>query len=130
MAGAATAAQRQMFRMKAGFSKGPALSISADIKSNRLRDAYNAGQRCFRNGLRSIAGLEPTIFQLEEHLSMIDSEVDREGFAMGWQSDQYAYDNGMTLSVLGGTRWEPEESGREYTPQEEGRYFLDEPDQY
>lgn len=91
------------------FGKHNSLSNHADAACNRMRDAYRAGQRVFRNTLAALSGLEPSIEQLEDQLSMISDAEQREGFAMGWQSDFYAYNNGLTLSVMGNTRYEPED---------------------
>jgi len=122
MPGAATQAQREMFNPIGGFGE-KGFTAQADAKSNRLRDGYIAGQTVFRNALRSIAGLEPSALQLEDHLSMIDNDVDREGFAMGWQSDKYAYDHGMEMSVVGGERWQPEDDYG-YSSQDKGSSLL------
>lgn len=72
-----------------------------ETKSALLREWYRQGQKFFRNALQSAAGLEPSLTQALNHHCQGLSDVQKEGFLMGWQSDAYAYDNGLDFSVEG-----------------------------
>ena len=116
MAGATTEAQQIFFGREFNFSS------DMDARSNRLRDAYNAGQRCFRFLLEKRRRV--TADDLNDMISMPMHDTDREGFMMGWQSDAYAVEHGLPLSVLGGDRWEPEDKDRGHFAKDEGRNVL------
>lgn len=73
-------------------------SQAHETYSNTLREWYNKGQRVFRH-YQKFGGLD-IINDLE-----FEDDVHREGFMMGWNSDQWAVSNGKPLSVLGGERF-------------------------
>lgn len=79
-----------------------AFTNSMDQRSNKLRDWYNRGQEAFRHALQSVAGLEPSAEQLHSHLEQIEESAQREGFLMGWRSDEWAYQNNKQFSIIGG----------------------------
>lgn len=68
--------------------------------SSVLRDYYRRGQRLFRAMLQVGYGT-PDTETLNDLLEGLN-ESQREGFLMGWQSDAYAHDHGLELSVEGG----------------------------
>ena len=82
----------------------PPLSPAMNSRSDLLRAWYRTGQRLFRyvnQQLDCIQKMDGTrLVKLNDHVQDLDG-VALEGFLMGWQSDQYAYDNGMELAVEG-----------------------------
>lgn len=73
-----------------------------ETRSNTLREWYRKGQASFR--LTKEQGVDQLDF-----LNFVQQELDgtgREGFLMGWQSDAYATDHGLTLGVEGHNRQE------------------------
>lgn len=94
------------------FGKNDHISVAADAKSNRLRSAYRAGQRVFRTIL---IDRRPTVDDFHDQLSVIDSQEERDGFSMGWQSDNWAVENGKQLSWAGVVRYVPEDLNEPFT---------------
>ena len=82
-----------------------------ETRSNVLRECYRKGQQAYRLA-RERGHIPPVSFFSEEH-ELTDLEV--EGFLMGWQSDAYADRHDMELSVEGDVRWEPSESAPSMT---------------
>ena len=65
-----------------------------------LRDYYRRGQRLFRSVLEVGYGT-PDTEMLNDLLDGLN-DTQKEGFLMGWQSDAYATEHGLELSVEGG----------------------------
>jgi hypothetical protein len=78
------------------------MNSNQEARSNILREAYRHGQRVFRSVLKS--GATPGAGHLSYYLDDFEDDAKREGFLMGWQSDAYANDHGMELSIEGQTR--------------------------
>lgn len=79
----------------------PATSFSyIEAKSNALREWYRKGQRAFR---QIESGDKITYFN--DLLSGLEGD-ERDGFLMGWNSDNYATQHNMQLSVEGAHRQE------------------------
>lgn len=104
----------------------PPMNDNMEARSNKLREWYRVGQSFFRskvwvNHVYTLNAL------LQSDLKSLDYD-EREGFLMGWQSDAYAYDNGLAFSVEGSHRIEPEDTN-EHTKQTKGHDVLVESDQ-
>lgn len=78
-------------------------SAFIETRSNTLREWYRKGQACYRN---SLEGHKPVL--LDGYLQGIENHVEREGFLMGWQSDAYADQHSLGLSIQGVDRQEYE----------------------
>jgi hypothetical protein len=87
----ATAAQRQMFN--------PEPSGYSEKRASLLREWYRKGQAAFRGAL---CGHQ---FQMTSALNDLTQDLkdgpEKDGLLMGWQSDAYAWDNGLEFSVEG-----------------------------
>jgi hypothetical protein len=82
-------------------------------KSSLLREGYRLGQAWFRGFVDRDNHLE-NFNDLQQMTEDMDPSV-REGVFMGWQSDAYAHDNNMELSVEGTVSWQPEENRGHFT---------------
>jgi hypothetical protein len=105
-------AQRAMFQPAYVYGSEHPLSASAETRSRLLREWYRIGQAYFRGFIdpsNHVKRLNDALQMLSEH-----SAAEREGFLMGWQSDVYAYEHGMQLSVDGSDAVPAEENDSGY----------------
>jgi hypothetical protein len=117
---ALTEAQRAVFYTQ--LNENNPFSPYAEARESKLREWYRIGQSYFRgfmdrdNHIEILNDLLPVLGERDE--------AEREGFLMGWQSDAYAHDHGMRLSVEGTTRIIMEDYN-EPTEEPEGDRLLD-----
>jgi len=107
------------------FGKDAALSANSEKKASTLREWYRIGQAYFRGFLDHSKHVD----QLNDALQLLSKKGynEREGFLMGWQSDVYAYENGLEFSVEGTENHRDEEQDYGYIVEDEGRDVLDGP---
>jgi hypothetical protein len=81
------------------FGSNSVYSPGNETRARVLREWYRIGQSYFRGFFDKSLHVE----RLNDALQALSnkSAVEREGFLMGWQSDVYAYENGMEFSVEG-----------------------------
>jgi len=108
----ATEAQRAMFNPVGGMGRLEAIGHNAELKAHKLREWYRIGQAYFRGFV------DPSLHinRLNDALQMLSNktDVEREGFLMGWQSDVYAYEHGLEYSQEGMDSVEVEDNDRGY----------------
>lgn len=93
-----------------------------ETKADLLRKWYRIGQRFFREHLADNSPNPPSLL---DHKGLREGLLyhEEQGFLMGWQSDKYAYDNNLPLSVEGSDQVIMEDlNGSTY--EDEGRTIL------
>lgn len=93
------------------------IPVWAETRAATLREWYRQGQKFFRTGTGS------RLVRLNDILQTIHDDTEREGFLMGWQSDQWAVENNKPFSVEGTAYAQPEDlNGSTY--EDEGSSIL------
>ena len=98
-----------------------------ESRGTKLRDWYRKGQAMFRQVHTKLDATQrmdgSRLVYLNEFLQQIRGDTQKEGFMMGWQSDQWAWDNNKPFSVEGVDHYLPEDlSG--HTTENEGSAIL------
>jgi hypothetical protein len=105
------------------FGANAPLSESSEKRASTLRDWYRIGQSYFRGFMNPGNHLE-NLNDAIQLLSNKRSPSEVEGFLMGWQSDVYAYENGLDFSVEGTESVRDDEQDYGYIAEDEGRSVL------
>lgn len=104
------------------FGKQSPLSVTSELRATKLREWYRLGQAYFRGFFDPANHAE----NLNDALQLLskNSDAERDGFLMGWQSDVYAFEHGLQYSVEGTDHIAQEEKNYGYSNQDEGRDVL------